>query len=517
MNEKTTTSEAVSITPTAEAEPLDGHPNSEAEKLLLRKCDLHVVPVLTFLFLLAFIDRINIGNARLQGLEEDLNMTGRDYNIALLIFFIPYILCELPSNLILKKVAPSTWISGIIAAWGQYFITNENRSECNIISLTGRIGVVTICQGVTTSFAGLVVCRFFLGMFEAGFFPGCVYLISMYYRRHELQKRVNFFFSASIIAGAFSGVDANGVGKLLAYGIARLDGKAGYGGWRWIFIIEGLVTVVFALLSKLLIVDWPETAKFLTDEERKLLIARLALDNKGAQMNRLDRPALKRCLFDIKIYLGMVMYFGAVTSGYATAFFTPTILHQFGWEPLKAQVMSIPIFVVSTVITLALAWVSDALRHRFTFTILGCLIATVGYVLLICQQHVPVGARYFAVFAITIGTFITQPICVTWLNNCMAGHYKRSFSTSFQVAFGNFGGVVASNVFLDSEKPLYPTGFGTTLGAFWLCGISCVVLLFVLIRENRIRDAGGRDYRFQLPEDELNNLGDDHPSFRFSY
>ncbi|KAK2865134.1 hypothetical protein FQN49_003882 [Arthroderma sp. PD_2] len=468
MSEKAA-SKVVARTTTCETETLDNHLDLEAEKRLLRKCDLHVVPVLTFLFLLAFLDRINIGNARLQGLEADLNMDGRDYNIALLIFFIPYILCELPSNLILKKVAPSTWLSGIIAAWG----------------------VVTICQGVTESFAG------------------CVYLISMYYRRHELQKRVNFFFSASIIAGAFSG--------LLAYGIARLDGTAGYSGWRWIFIIEGLATVVFALLSKFFIVDWPETAKFLNDEERKMLLNRLALDNNGAQMDRLDRPALKRCLFDIKIYLGMAMYFGAVTSGYATAFFTPTILHQFGWPSLKAQVMSIPIFVVSTVITLGVAWISDAIRHRFAFTIIGCVIATVGYVLLICQQHVPVGARYFAVFAITIGTFITQPICVTWLSNCMAGHYKRSFSTSFQVAFGNFGGLVASNIFLDKEKPLYPTGFGTTLGAFWICGISCVILLFYLIRENRIRDEGGRDYRLQLPEDEVNNLGDDHPSFRFSY
>lgn len=119
MSEKATVSEAVMKTSTGDPEPLDIVHNTEAEKRLLRKCDLHVVPVLTFLFLLAFLDRINIGNARLQGLEKDLNMTGRDYSIALLIFFIPYILCELPSNLILKKVAPSTWISGIIAAWGQ--------------------------------------------------------------------------------------------------------------------------------------------------------------------------------------------------------------------------------------------------------------------------------------------------------------------------------------------------------------------------------------------------------------
>jgi len=93
-------------------------PDRALEKRLLRKLDIHVVPILMLLFLLAFLDRINIGNARLQGLEKDLNMQGHDYNIALLIFFIPYILLEVPSNLVLKKFAPSWWLSGIMFGWG---------------------------------------------------------------------------------------------------------------------------------------------------------------------------------------------------------------------------------------------------------------------------------------------------------------------------------------------------------------------------------------------------------------
>lgn len=126
---------------------------SHEEKLLRWKCDLHVVPILFVLFLFAFIDRINIGNARLQGLEADLNMTGHQFNIALFVFFIPYILFEVPSNLILKKIRPSWWISGIMFAWG----------------------IVTTCQGVTKSFSGLVVCRVLLGVFESGFMPGEYY------------------------------------------------------------------------------------------------------------------------------------------------------------------------------------------------------------------------------------------------------------------------------------------------------------------------------------------------------
>ncbi|WEW55773.1 hypothetical protein PRK78_001206 [Emydomyces testavorans] len=463
-----------------------------AEKALLLKCDIHVVPILFLLFLLSFIDRINIGNARLQGLEKDLKMKNHDYNIALFIFFIPYVLLEIPSNLILKKVAPSTWLSSIIGGWG----------------------IVTVCQGVTQSFAGLVVCRFLLGVFEAGFVPGSIYLISMYYKRHELQTRFNFFFCASIIAGAGSG--------FLAYAIANMDGVSGYRAWRWIFILEGIVTVVVAVASKFIIPDWPETAKFLNEDERRLLIARLAADNKGATMDRLDKKAIKRCLKDVKLYLGgswvrILMYFGIVNTGYATSFFTPTILNQLGWTAVRAQVMTVPVFFVATVVTLSCAFASDRLRHRYGFTMLGCCVATSGYVILLCQKHVSVGVRYAAVFLVTAGGYIAQPVVLVWLSNNMGGHYKRAISSSMQIGIGNSGGLVASNVFINSEKPLYPTGFGTSLALVWLCGLSCTAFFFWCRRENQIRDAGGRDDRYSLPEDELNNIGDDHPAFRFTY
>ena len=149
---------------------------------------------------------------------------------ALFSFFITYILFEVPSNIILKKIRPSVFLSSIIVVWG----------------------CLTVAMGCVKSFAGLVVCRLLIGFFEAGFFPGCIYLISMCmstlshpyvcfftdnpldYKRHELQWRVNLFFCGSIIAGAFSG--------LLAYAIAHMNGIAGYSGWRWIFILEGMNT-----------------------------------------------------------------------------------------------------------------------------------------------------------------------------------------------------------------------------------------------------------------------------------
>jgi MFS family permease len=140
--------------------------DTEAEKKLLRKCDLHVLPPLFVLFLLAFLDRTNIGtvllprlyiastdstgNAKIQGLTEDLDMKNTDYNIALFVFFIPYILFEIPSNLILKKLAPSTWLAAIMVLWG----------------------ICTVGMGLVNNFEGLVAMRVLLGFFEAGLFPG---------------------------------------------------------------------------------------------------------------------------------------------------------------------------------------------------------------------------------------------------------------------------------------------------------------------------------------------------------
>ncbi|KAL3468723.1 major facilitator superfamily domain-containing protein, partial [Aspergillus californicus] len=423
--------------PTPPATDADTPIPPDLEKKVLRKCDLHVVPILTILFLFAFLDRINIGNARLLGLEDELQMEGHQYNIALFVFFIPYILFEVPSNMLLKHVSPSTWLSGIMAAWG----------------------VVTVCQGLTRSFGGLLACRVVIGALEAGFMPGSVYLINMYYQRHELQWRLNFFFSASILAGAVSG--------FLAYGIGNMEGIAGYRSWRWIFILEGIATVIVAIIAKFIIVDWPESAAFLNGEERAVLLRRLAEDQGEAQMNTLDKKSMKRTFSDPKIYLGPIMYFGIVNTGYAVSFFTPTILSQLGWTSLRAQIMSVPIYAAAMVITLSTAYLSDYLKHRYAFTLAGCLIATMGYTILLNQSSVPVGARYFALFAVTGGGYLTQPILMGWLSNNMAGHYKQSIASAMQIGFGNCGGLVASNVFFDSEAPGYRTGFGVSLGMVW--------------------------------------------------
>lgn len=211
------------------------------------------------------------------------------------------------------------------------------------------------------------------------------------------------------------------------------------------------------------------------------------------------------------------MYLGVNNTGYSTSFFTPTILRQLGWTAVRAQVLSIPIYVVAAVTCLVSAFLTDRLRHRYAFAMLGVVIASVGYIVLLAQESVSVGARYFAVYLVMAGGYITQPITLVWLSNNMGGHYKRSINAAMQIGFGNLGGIVASNIYITKQEPRYPVGYGVSLALLWLCGTACTVLAVGLKLENQKRERGERDARLSLAKEEVENLGDDHPRFRFTY
>lgn len=185
-----------------------------------------------------------------------------------------------------------------------------------------------------------------------------------------------------------------------------------------------------------------------------------------------------------------------------------------GFKSAEAQLRTIPIYVVATVLCLGAAYLADRTRHRYTYTVVGVAVATTGYVMLLCQSSIPLGARYFALFLIVGGGYMSQPVVLGWLANVVSGHYKRSVASAFQVGVGNVGGFVSSNVFLDREAPYYTTGYSVSLGMMAICAIFCTILYIGVIRENKKRDRGERDYRLQKPD--ADNLGDDHPEWRFA-
>ncbi|KAG9666048.1 MFS general substrate transporter, partial [Aureobasidium melanogenum] len=436
-----------------EAEFYDTFPEGQ-RKALVRKVDLRLVPVLATLYLFSHIDRANIGNAKIEGMMEDLGMSGIQYNIVLSIFFIPYILLEVSSNVMLKKFKrPSQYIGMLVVSWG------------TIMTLTGLV----------KNFAGLMVTRVMLGIAEAGFFPGAVYLITHWYAQGQVQTRLALFYCASALSGAFSG--------LLAFAISKMDGLGGRPGWAWIFLLEGIATVVVGVCCFFVMPDTPSlSGKWLNENERRYLILQNVIKNAGRgtsddgeKADKFKWVYLKDLLTDYKVYLQSWIIFTASVCAYGLKFTMPSITKSMGYTSSQAQLMTVPPYVAGAISAIALSKLS-------------CL-------------HWPKP---------------TNPAGSAWISSNLAGESKRAMGIALNIALGNCGGIVGSYIFLDNEKPGYPTGFGIGLAFAAFTLFSTVVLDLSYIRLNKKRDAlDEAQVRETYTEEDLQKMGDKSPLFKY--
>lgn len=463
------------------------------EKKILRKMDLRLIPMLALLYLLSFLDRGNIGNAKIEGLVEDLGMTGSQYNWTLTVFFFTYAAFEVPSNLLLKKLRPSVWLPSIMVAWG----------------------IVMTLMGIVQNYHGLLIARIFLGITEAGLFPGVAYYITMWYARHEAQFRQALFFSAASVAGAFSG--------LLAFGIAHMDGVGNLEGWRWIFILEGILTVVVAIIAYFTLYDFPETAGFLTDEERAFVVHRLKYQGqskedgavKVAQDDTFQWKFVKAAFLDWQIWVNIWVYWGIVCPLYGISLFLPTIIRGLGYTSSTAQLLTVPIYITASVLAVVVAWYSDRVGKRYPFILVCLCIMAVGFIMCIAGGSIP-GVVYAGVFIAACALYPAFPGNITWLSNNLAGSTKRATGQAIQIAVGNLAGAMASNFYRAEDAPRYLLGHALELG-FIVAGIlGLLVLVFNYKRINakRERQMAEGAHNGYTPE-ELGELGDRAITYKY--
>ncbi|KAI0321126.1 MFS general substrate transporter [Amylostereum chailletii] len=472
------------------------------ERKLMRKIDLRLVPWLSLLYLMNFLDRGSIGNARLYGMETDLGLTDKQYLIALTVFFFPYSLFEPPSNLALRHLRPSRWLSFCTFVWG--------------IAMT--------FHGLARNYADLIGLRFLLGLAEAGLYPGIVFYLSCWYRRSQLGTRVGVFFSSATVAGAFSG--------LLSSAIHNMDGVGGKEGWRWIFILEGLATVVIGAVSFFILQDFPQTAKFLTEAERVFVIRNLQQD---MQFSAGSGETFKanyawQAFKDPKTYLAMGIYMGFDGPLFAFSLFTPTIINQLGFGKTTANLLSVPVYAWGCLITCCVGFLGDRIGHRAWINVALFAGGFVGYTILIVSRSPSLS--YFATYLAASGIYPIIPNSVAWVSGNVEGSYKRGAVLGMAIGFGNLNGAVTSNVYRSQDKPWYSLGHGIVLTYIGLGLLCSIALMVVLRRENAARERGDRDEViagvnnktaneangvFDSVDDARREKGDTWSGFRYTY
>ncbi|KAG6355294.1 hypothetical protein INS49_003255 [Diaporthe citri] len=441
---------------------------------LNRKFDLHVIPFLFGIWLLAFIDRSNVGNAKIDGLTQDLGIaTGTKFNIALLVFYIPYILVDVPSNWIIKRIRAGIYLPALITAWG----------------------LVSTFLGFTKSFGGLVAARFFLGAFEGGLLGGIIVYLAMFYRRHEMLWRMGMFYCAAPLSGAFGG--------LLATGLATIRYN-GYNRWPWIFFIEGIITTVFGIICFFFMPHTPADAKFLTEGERAIAMARLKEDAHGATSvadvneERFDWHWVRMAFKAPQTWFSSLIWFFLLIPLYSFSLFLPTIITGLGYtNPTTAQLFTVPPNLAAFVTVLLTSLLSDRIRARGPIMAAGNVLAIAGYIMLLVAKRAQV--RYGGTFLVAVGVYPCSAMIMGWLSNNLAPHYVRATGVGFMIALANCAAFPATFIYLAKDAPNYTLGHSMAY-CRW---------------ENGKREGGDRDHRINGGEDPY-LFGHRHPAFRYT-
>ncbi|KAJ3975802.1 major facilitator superfamily domain-containing protein [Lentinula raphanica] len=412
------------------------------EQRPMRRIDLRMLPLLGLLYSLALIDRTNLGVARIAGMGEDLELSvGTRYSLVSCVYFIPYILLELPSNVFLRNFGARNLLSFCVFAWG----------------------AVQLAMAFVPDWKYLALCRILLGAFEAGFFPALVFIITTWYKRHEVQKRLAAFYLISILTGGFSAI--------LAYGFSRLAGKAGLNGWSWIFVIEGALTVLFGCVAWVFLPEFPDNNSFLTSAETKFVLQRIQEDRGDSLPDEVTLRKVLHHMADWKIWAYGIMFMCATIPAYAIGFFVTVILSGMGWNLEFALLLSAPPYVFAAFSVFVFAWLSDHYRSRAFFLAVQAVFVLIGFTITGFVQHP--SWRYFGLFLGNGGSAGCIPGILAYSSNNIVSHSKRAVTTAIIISFGGLGGIIATMIFREEDFPRYIPGIWGT--------ISCQVLLLILL------------------------------------
>ncbi|KAK3060502.1 hypothetical protein LTS18_008402, partial [Coniosporium uncinatum] len=400
---------------------------------ILRKIDVRLLPVLACIYAFALIDRVNLPNARIAGMDVDLQLSvSNRYSLVSMMFFVPYVIFQFPANIAIRRLGAALWLSSLVVAWG----------------------AVCVGMGFIETWEQLLGCRVILGVLEAGFYPGCVFLLSCWYCRFEVQKRFSAFYLLALLA--------SGCGSIFAYGLMQMKGVGGLNGWRWIFIMEGIITVLLGLIGYIIIVDFPDKSTkrglflppFLTLAEASVVLARIERDRGDAVVDKLTARTVLHHLKDWKIWEFAWLYFLNNVVAYSFAYFLPIILNSgMHFSTAKAQVLTFPPYVLAALWMFSTAWVADRYRKRGLIIILNALFTILGVAMMgfLARPR----DRYAGVFLGVAAANSNVPALLSYMHNNIVRQSKRAVASALLIGGGACGGIAASNIFRQQDAPDY--------------------------------------------------------------
>ncbi|KEF61203.1 uncharacterized protein A1O9_02768 [Exophiala aquamarina CBS 119918] len=425
------------------------------EIALVKKLDWRIMPILCTMYFLNYVDRNALAQARLNDLEEDLNMTGTQFNTTISILFVGYVLMQIPSNMMITRIRPGLYMSSWMLVWA----------------------AVSGCTSLVQSYGGLVAARFFLGITEAPFYPGATYVLSTFYTRKEVAARIALLYCAQILATGFSGLIAAGI-------FAGLDGSHGLAGWRWLFIIEGVATAVVALVGFWLLPDTPLTTRWLKPEERELAHSRMERDRVGDQGESSAMDGLKQACKDPKTWIFCLMQNFHLSACSFNSFF-PTVVKTLGFSTTVTLVMTCPPFLFAGAAGILFGWSSGRYHERTWHITTGLFIAIVGFV--IAASTLNTAGRYIACFIFPVGAYAVNSVIIGWASSTLAQtKEKKAVVLAMTNVGGQIGYIYGAYLWPKGDSPRYGIGFGASAG-FALCSIGCAWWMRILLKRENAR------------------------------
>ncbi|KAL2820581.1 major facilitator superfamily domain-containing protein [Aspergillus cavernicola] len=469
------------------------------EQQIVKKLDRRLVPFLALLYLLSFLDRSNIGNAKIAGLTEDLNLSSSQYEWLLTAFYITYILFEW-MTLLYRVFPPHIYISICVCGWG----------------------LVASFQSLATTFGMMVFLRAVLGITEAAFGPGVPFYLSLFYKREELAFRTGLFVSAAPLASSFA--------SSLAWLIVKSSSDGPIAPWRTLFLVEGFPSIIVAVFAWFMIPDSPGTAAFLEPRQRMVAQLRMGDGSKPeypGNRRRFNWSEVGKTLADPKSYITAFMFFSCNVAFSSMPVFLPTILQDMGYTPTNSQALSAPPYLLAFISVLLTSYLSDRSRSRSPYLIFHALLSSTAYTTIALAGHYHASLptlhtliRYICIYPATAGFFSTITLIITWSMDNRVAKEGKGASVAILNIIGQCGPLLGTRLYPEDDGPWYVSGMAVCAGFMALVAVLAAVLRGILQRANARRSSGDGDDYGSEREREVLIVGEgvvERPGERFTY